>query len=253
MTGQQIVNMCAAIIKRQDLNIDLLLMFINQMRRTVLRENYLYRIQEWRRNLEPEDGFLRTPSLKQARFVEYDPSPQDNIAASSVKRRKLFPLNTLQDAYDIYDNVDVAGVPMYYIVMQGGLKIIPMPTVGVINVYGEWYPPDIANDSTEDPLSKEISDITIYLACAEYFDFLDETDKANLWRTKAQVMLEKYNKEIKRQMTDDRDLFARDPFGNCPNINGIPTRRGKVYDVDELTGGTEGVEYNEHGQPIGGD
>lgn len=117
MTGREIVNMCSAIIKRQDLNVDLLLYYINTQRRTVLRENYLYRIQEWRRNLEPEDGFLRTPRLKQARFVEYDPEPYDNIAVSSSKKRKLFPLNTLQDAYDIYSNVDVAGIPMYYIVM----------------------------------------------------------------------------------------------------------------------------------------
>ena len=252
MTGREIVNMCSAIIKRQDLNVDLLLYYINTQRRTVLRENYLYRIQEWRRNLEPEDGFLRTPSLKQARYVEYDPDPQDNIAISSSHKKKLYPLNTLQEAYDIYTNVDVAGIPMYYIVVQGGLKIIPMPTVGVINVYGEWYPPDIANDDTEDSLSKEISDIIIYLACAEYFDFLSEPEKANLWRTKATVMLERYIKEIKRQMTDDRELFARDPFGNNPNINGMRVRRGRVYDIDELTGGTEGVEYNVYGEPIGG-
>jgi len=253
MTGEQIVNMCSAIIKRQDLNIDLLLSFINDQRRDILRENYLYRIQEWRRNLEPEDGFLRTPSLKQARYVEYDPSPEDNIAFSSSKKRKLYPLNTLQDAYDVYNNIDAAGEPVYYVVIQGGLKIIPMPTVGVINVYGEWYPPDIANDNTEDPLTKEISDITIYLACAEYFDFLEETEKASVWREKGYVKLDKYLKEIKRQMTDDRDLFARDPFGNLHLINGMQRKDGVVYDIDELTGGTEGNEYNIHGNPLGGD
>lgn len=253
MTGQEIVNMCSAIIKRQDINVTLLLQFINQQRRVILRDNYLYRIQEWRRNLEPEDGFLRTPALKQARYVEYDPSPQDNIAVSSSLKRKLYPLNTLQEAYDIYTNVDVAGQPMYYIVVQGGLKIIPMPTVGVINIYGEWYPPDIQNDTTEDPLSKEISDITVYMACAEYFDFLDEKEKAELWRNKGTVMLGQYLKEIKRQMTDDRDMFARDPFGNLYLINGMRRRRGIVYDIDELTGGTEGVEYNIHGTPLGGD
>jgi hypothetical protein len=49
--------------------------------------------------------------------VEYDPDPQDNIAISSSHKKKLYPLNTLQEAYDIYTNVDVAGVPMYYIVV----------------------------------------------------------------------------------------------------------------------------------------
>ena len=73
-------------------------------------------------------------------------------------------------------------------------------------------------------------------------------------------MLEQYIKEIKRQMTDDRDLFVRDPFGNLNHIYGVDDyvhrRRvdmGIIYHVNELTGGTEGYEYNEHGQPIGGD
>lgn len=252
MTGKEIVTMCSSIIKRQDLDIPLLLKFINQERQVILRENYLYRIQEWKRNLEPEDGFLRTPRLKQARYVEYDPSPEDNVSFSTHKRKKLFPLNTLQEAYDLFTNIDVAGDPLYYVVVQGGLKIIPMPTVGVINIYGEWYPEDIENDDEEDSLTKEISDVLVYNACAEYFDFLMEPEKAQLWRTKAAERMDKYNKEIKRQMTDDRDLFARDPFGNRYLVNGMRRRRGKVYDIDELTGGTEGVVYNEHGEPIGG-
>lgn len=44
MTGNEIVTMCKNIIKRQDLNEDLLLQFINQERRTILRDVYLYRI-----------------------------------------------------------------------------------------------------------------------------------------------------------------------------------------------------------------
>jgi hypothetical protein len=44
MNGKEIVTMCAAIIKRQDLNEDLLLQFINQQRRHILRATYLYRI-----------------------------------------------------------------------------------------------------------------------------------------------------------------------------------------------------------------
>jgi len=44
MNGKEIVTMCAAIIKRQDLNEDLLLNFINQQRRVVLRDKYIYRI-----------------------------------------------------------------------------------------------------------------------------------------------------------------------------------------------------------------
>ena len=247
MTGQEIVTMCNNIIKRQDLNEDLLLQFINQERQAALRETYLYRIQEWRRNLEPEDGFLRTPRLKQARFVEWEPEPQDNVAYSIGKKKKLFPLNSMQEAYEIYHNVDVVGEPLHYIVLQGGLKIIPMPAKGVINIYGEWYPEDIQNDENEDALTKEISDIIVYNACAEYFDFLAEPEKANLWREKAQIRLDKYLKEIKRQVTDDTHLFARDPFGNLHIRHGRRKQLGHIYDGKELTGGTLGNVYTDIG------
>ena len=252
MNGKEIVTMCAAIIKRQDLNVDLLLQFINQQRRSILRKTYLYRIQKWVINLEPEDGFVRTKSLKQARYVEWNPAPEDNVAIDfdtngiGERKKKLFPLNTIQEAFEIYDNVDAIGEPMYYIVMEGGLKIIPAPPIGVINVFGEWYPEDLTNsDKSEDGLSKEIGDIITYYACAEYFDFLNETDKANLWRTKGQMMLEEYLSEIKRQQTDDRNLFERDPFGNLNIGHGWRKNTGYVYDIDELTGGTPTDEYND--------
>ena len=252
MNGKEIVTMCAAIIKRQDLNEDLLLQFINQQRRFILRNKYLYRIQQWRIGLEPEDGFVRTKGLKQARYVEWNPKPEDNVILDietngiDERKKKLFPLNTIQEAFEIYDNVDAIGEPMYYIVMQGGLKIIPAPPIGVINVFGEWYPEDLTNDSkSEDGLSKEIGDVVVYCACAEYFDFLNETDKANLWRTKGQMLLEEYIREIKRQMTDDRPLFSRDPFGNLYIGHGWRKNTGFVYNVDELTGGTPTDEYND--------
>lgn len=258
MNGKQIYDMCAAIIKRQDLNDDLLFQFINQQRRHILRATYLYRIQKWEIGLEPEDGFVRTKALKQARYVEWNPDPEDNVAidfyaepdrwngVDNKRKKKLFPLNTIQEAFEIYDNVDVIGEPMYYVVMQGGLKIIPAPPIGVINIFGEWYPEDLTkSEDSEDGLSKEIADIIIYFACAEYFDFLNETDKANLWRTKGQMFLEEYIKEIKRQQTDDRPLFARDPFGNLHIGHGWRKNIGFVYPIDELTGGTPKDKYND--------
>lgn len=261
MNGKEIVAMCAAIIKRQDLNEDLLLQFINQQRRFILRSTYLYRIQKWETSLEPEDGFVRTKGLKQARYVEWNPDPEDNVkidfnaynykknGVQGDRKKKLFPLNTIQEAFEIYDNVDSIGEPMYYIVMQGGLKIIPAPPIGVINIFGEWYPEDYENDddslSKEDGLSKEIADIIVYAASAEYFDFLTEPEKANLWRQKAMNQLQAYLSEIKRQMTDDRPLFARDPFGNLNIGHGWRKNIGFVYNTNELTGGTPTDEYND--------
>lgn len=265
MNGREIVTMCSAIIKRQDLNEDLLLQFINQQRRYILRATYLYRIQKWVTDLEPEDGFVRTKGLKQARFVEWNPEPEDNVAidfntepykyngVNTKRRKKLFPLNTIQEAFEIYDNVDAIGEPMYYVVMQGGLKIIPAPPIGVINIFGEWYPEDYYNRENEtnleeeDGLSKEIADIIVYASCAEYFDFLMEPEKAQMWRQKAEALLSGYLTEIKRQMTDDRPLFARDPFGNLQIGHGWRKNIGFTYDIDELTGGTQTDEYTDIG------
>ena len=252
MNGAEIVTMCSNIIKRQDLNENLLLQFINQQRRHVLRSTYLYRIQKWERNLEPEDGFVRTKGLKQARYVEWQPNPYEDypfvastegtINPRKPRKKKLFPLSTMQDVYRLYRNTDVVGEPRYYVVVQGGLQIVPMPTVGVINIYGEWYPEDLANSpQSEDGISKELGDVIVYLACAEYFDFLEEPEKAKTWREKGSAALAEYMREIKRQMTDDRPLFARDPFGNLPMWNKV---RGIVYTDEELNGGTAGDGNN---------
>jgi len=128
----------------------------------------------------------------------------------------------------MFGDEEVTGEPEYYVVLEGGFKIVPKPDSGLINVFGEWYPDDLQNKATsEDGLSKEIGDIITYNACGEYFDFLEEGEKANLWRAKGQAMLEKYIQEIKRQMTDDRNLFERDPFGNLGVVHGW--RRGIDY------------------------
>lgn len=265
MNGNQLIDMCSAIIKRQDLDRSLLIQFINQQRRFILRSTYLYRIQKWVTDLEPEDGFVRTKGLKQARYVEWNPDPEENVKidfyANNYKKngiqgdrkKKLFPLNTIQEAFEIYDNVDSIGEPMYYVVMQGGLKIIPAPPIGVINIFGEWYPDDYyekdgeTNLNEEDGLSKEIADIIVYAASAEYFDFLTEPEKANLWRQKAMNQLQAYLSEIKRQMTDDRPLFARDPFGNLNIGHGWRKNIGFTYPIEELTGGTQTDIYNDYG------
>lgn len=260
MNGAEIVTMCSNIIKRQDLNEDLLLQFINQQRRHVLRAMYLYRIQKWVTGLEPEDGFVCTQKLKQARYVEWNPDPEDNVeidfntepnkwnGIDKKRKKKLFPLNTIQEAFEIYNNVDAIGEPMYYIVMQGGLKIIPAPPVGVINIFGEWYPEDLTNSiNSEDGISKEIGDVIVYLSCADYFEFLEEPEKSKMWREKGSSYLEEYKKEIQRQMTDDRPLFARDPFGNLHIGHGWRKNIGFVYDTNELTGGTKGDVFNDVG------
>lgn len=93
-------------------------------------------------------------------------------------------------------------------------------------------------------MSKELSDVTVYNASAEYLDFLEEFEKAQLWRNKAQVLLDGYLKEIKKQMTDDRELMERDPFGNLGVHHGWYDNTPRLIDVNELTGGTAGNIYS---------
>lgn len=98
-----------------------------------MRNNYLYKIQKWVVGFEPEDGFVTTDgthgSLKQARFVEWNPDPDDNVdidfntnpdirrGVRDGRSKKLLRLNTIQEAFDVVENVDAAGEPQYYIVM----------------------------------------------------------------------------------------------------------------------------------------
>lgn len=245
MTGQEMINMCSSIIKRQDINTDLLLTFINQQRKFILRSNYLYKIQSWVTNLTATNGLvtITTGTLKQARYVEWNSDPTD--IEVNVKK-KLLRLNTINEAYEFIDDVDAEGEPQYYIVMSEGIKIIPAPPVGKINIFGEWYPTDYisgtnSNLSDEDVISKELGDIVVYNSCAEYFDFLEEYEKAQLWRNKGKVLLDEYFKEIKRQMTDDRNLMDRDPFGNLGihhgwrdfGVNKVDLNR--LIDADEVS------------------
>lgn len=256
MTGQQMINLCTNIIKRQDINTDLLLSFINQQRRIVLRQNYLYKIQKWVTGLDPVNGFVELDTLKQARYVEWNPDEDDNTPTNpttnptaqngitSNRRKKLFPLSNMQEAFEFIDNVDAEGEPQYYVVLQGGLKIIPAPTKGVINVFGEWYPEDFENTPTslakKDAIAKELSDIISYYACGEYFDFLNEPEKAELWRQKGNAQLLVYKAEIKRQITDDREMFARDPFGNLGINHGWRYNQQYIYP----SGGGSGGNYS---------
>ena len=234
MTGKEIIAMCSKIIKRQDLDTDLLLLFLNQQRKVVMRNNYLYKLDEWQKGFQPVDGFALIPNLKQARYVEY---------SLNDTRKELFRLNSFTEALQIYSSIDEVGEPIYYIIMSGGMKIIPAPPEGTINIYGEFYPADIANDNVEDTLCKELSDAIIYLGCAEYFDMLAESSQAEFWRNKGLTMIESYISEIKKQMTDDKNLLARDPFGNLGMVHGRQGMYGEmgvltgVFTIDELTGG----------------
>jgi hypothetical protein len=45
-------------------------------------------------------------------------------------------------------------------------------------------------------------------------------------------------------MTDDRDLMARDPFGNLGIHHGWRNNGVGVFNVNELTGGTTGDMYD---------
>lgn len=228
MTGREIVAMCDKIIKRQDLDKSLLLMFINQQRRTILMDNYLYKLDKWIKYQEPENGFVKTTNLKQVRYLEYQ---------LNGHHKPLERINTYQELLEMYDDVDMVGEPNYYLIMSGGIKIVPMPPEGVINIFGEFYPADLKEDNTEDILAEELSDVIIYFGCAEYFDMLNEQEQGAFWRAKGNAMFDKYIASVKRQMTDDKELMARDPFGNIGLVHGERRTGGGQIIIKNLDGG----------------
>ena len=228
MTGKDILDKCSQILKRQDLDRDLLLFYVNSTRKAIFRNQYIYKFNQYLKDVLCTDGVVSLPTLKNAMRVEYVATQTDGSTLTNV----LTKLPDYGELMDIQNNAKDIGMTQYYFVLGTEIHVAPVPISGQINIYGEFYPSDIQDsDAYTDITTTEIPDILIYLGVGEYFDMLDETDRGDKYRNKAGSLLSEYFKEIKRQQTTGLDLMARDPFGNLGNSN----RKQGMYSYDELT------------------
>lgn len=235
MTGKDILDKCDKIIKRQDLDRDLLLFFINSMRREIFRDKYIYKFNQYIKNVNCVDGIIDLPTLKNPRVVEYELTDDTNVTTTT----RLTKVLTYEKVLRLISSIEALGKPSYFYLNGTKIQILPVPTEGNINIYGEFWLPDLLDSNTSTDITTiEMPDILVYLGCAEYFDMLDETKTGSFWRQKGIALLDQYMKQIRRQETDGVDLLKRDPFGNLSG-----TTYGGSYDyegtkMDEVDGGT---------------
>jgi len=210
MNAQDIINQAINIIKRQDVTGDnraLLLFFINTVRRAVLRDRKIPRFFAYHENVPHNLGVIDMTAqyIKAPHVVEWE---------YSSTRTKLSEVYSHKDAADIYGDLSTTGNPTGFLRMGASLYILPVPTTGQINIYGEFWPADLTDSvSSSDITTVEIPEVLVYLGAAEYLDMLGETDKAQYWRQKGMTIIDQYVKQFQGQAADTADLWRRWPFG----------------------------------------
>ncbi|MDR3563289.1 MAG: hypothetical protein P4N41_16715 [Negativicutes bacterium] len=211
MNSKEILDNASNIIRRQDLDRGLLLFFVNTVRRAVLRDKPVKRFYDYRQNLETVNGVLDMSALgiKNARVVEWFRQNDDG----TVTKVALTKLISYRQAIELYGSLDAVGDAEAYLELGTTLRILPVPTAGEINVYGEFWPDDLTDSSAStDIMTAEIPEALIYLGVAEYFDMLGEADKAQYWRQKGLTLADGYVAQLNSQDFDGCDVWKRRPF-----------------------------------------
>jgi hypothetical protein len=230
MTGKEMIDLGSKIIKRQDLDRDLLLFFINAVRRNFLRTKNLRKFYKYLTNIPHNNGVVDLQALK----IKYVRSVEWEIENTKINLDKLV---SYEDAIDIYHSLTKVGTPKHYLEIGSELYLLPAPVEGNVNIYGDVLPDDILDDVTSfDAMTLELGEAWVYLSCAEYFDMLNEQSQGNYWRTKGTSIIGEYITQSKIEETNNIELMNRDPWGNNPSK--YPTK--VVFDtvvVDDLDGG----------------
>lgn len=211
MNGKEILDQAANIIRRQDLDRGLLLFFVNTARRAVLRDKKVKRFYQYRTGVPHVSGVIdmEGQKIKNARKVEW--RYED---AGTTRRVFLSQVYSYQQAIDIYGELTVTGSPTGYLEMGTSLFILPAPTTGQINIYGEFWPDELADSAgSSDITTTELPEAWVYLGAAEYLDMLGEADKGQYWRRKGMALVEQYARQWNAQEWDTTDAWRRRPFG----------------------------------------
>lgn len=214
MNGQEIINQAIGIIKRQDVTGDnrtTLLFFVNTARRAVLRDRKIPRLFQYVTNVPHSSGVIDMTDrkIKSPRTVEWQ-----YTEGGTVKRVQLAETYSYKEAIDIYGDLTTTGSPTGFLRLGTSLYILPVLTTGQINIYGEFWPEEIADSAaSSDVLTAEVPEAWVYLGAAEYLDMLGEKEKAAYWRQKGDAIVERYIEQFANQAFDTADAWRRGPFG----------------------------------------
>lgn len=212
MNAKEILDNAANIIRRQDMDRDLLLFFINTVRRTVFRDKPVRRFYAYRQNLTTVNGVIDMSAMKikNARVVEWVNTNPGGIITKAYLQRLL----SYKQAMDMYGSLSATGTPKAFLEMGTTLQVLPVPTDGEINIYGEFWPDDLTDSiASSDITTIEIPEALVYMGAAEYFDMLGEADIAQYWRQKGLVIVDAYLKQLNKMDFDGYDVWKRKPFG----------------------------------------
>lgn len=214
MNGKEILDHAANIVRRQDLDRGLLLLFINTARRVLLRDRPVKRFFAYRENVAMIDGVIDGSAnrLKSVRVVEWQRENGDG----STTRAYLAKLFSYKQAMELFGSLTATGEPQAFLEMGTSINILPVPLIGSgqINIYGEFWPEDLTDSTASaDVTSAEIPEALVYLGAAEYLDMLGEAEKGQYWRQKGLTMVESYLAQLQRGDFDQYDTWKRRPFG----------------------------------------
>lgn len=193
MNAKEMLDKAVKIIARQDIDRDLMLLFMNAARKAVLRDRDITRFYQQLNNVSVTSGVIDTIplNLKSAKYIEFGQGSEKKPLA------KFADYNTARKEYPDFT---VTGEPRYYIELGTQIIILPSYTGTAINIIGEVWPADLIDNITStDITTMEIPEAWIYLAVAEYFDYFDETDKGNYWRQKGVLLVDQYIEQLQLQ------------------------------------------------------
>lgn len=202
----------ANILRRQDLDRNLLLLFINTARRAILRDKPVRRFFAYRQNLPVVSGLIDAGAsrIKNAHVVEWF---KDNGDGTTVKvyLAKLF---SYRQAMELFGSLTGIGEPQAFLEMGADIRVLPAPSTGQINVYGEFWPEDLLDSpASSDVTTVEMPEALVYLGAAEYFDLLSEAQKGQYWRQKGLAIVESYLAQMQKMEFEHYDVWKRRPFG----------------------------------------
>ena len=208
MNGKLLLDLCHKIIKRQDLDRPLLLFYLNSVRKSVLRSTYDYPNEQTKQCAYGENGEISVSgnSIKNVKYVEFVTDDEERTVL-----RRIAGYDAARNMFDFSENDN----PTHYVEFGDTLILLPVPESGEVYITGEFYLPDLQDDTNPvDQHTDDIADGIIYLASAEYFDMLDEVQKGQVWRQKGIQFLNEYVKHLKLRRSENLVMMNYDPFGN---------------------------------------